>query len=291
MSFYSLFEKLVNPLPDEPVSRPPLRPLAFIWHYVKPIRKLVFITLIVSGIASLCEISLFVFIGFLVDWMNTTEASAFIDTHGWALLGMVIIAFVIRPITLIVTRCLLNFAISPGLTAATRWQNHRYVLRQSMTFFQNDFAGRVAQKVMQTGNSVREVVVNVVDGLWLLIIYVIGIAVLLIDIEMLLLTPLLIWLVGYCCVVGFMVPPVRHKSARLSEATSAITGRVVDSYTNLQSVKLFAHNTLEERFAADAIMRHVRDFVALMKAIMNMTVIMTGLPVHLVVDARQRKRG
>ncbi len=275
MSFYSFFENLVNPLPNEQVTRPPLRPLAFIWYYVRPIRKLVFGTLIVSGIASLCEISLFVFIGYLVDWMNTTKAEDFMATHGWAIVGMVVVAFVIRPASLIVTRCLLNFAISPGLTAATRWQNHRYVLRQSMTFFQNDFAGRVAQKVMQTGNSVREVVVNVVDGLWLLIIYVIGIAVLLIDIELVLLTPMLIWLVGYSCVVGFMVPPVRNKSARLSEATSAITGRVVDSYTNIQSVKLFAHNTLEERFAADAIQRHVRDFVALMKAIMNMTITMT----------------
>ena len=275
MSFYSLFEKLVNPLPNEPVERPPLRPLAFIWHYVKPIRKLVFSALVISGIASLCEISLFVFIGILVDWMNTTEPAHFIDKHGWAIAGMVIVAFIIRPISLIVTRCLLNFAISPGLTAATRWQNHRYVLRQSMTFFQNDFAGRVAQKVMQTGNSVREVVVNVVDGLWLLIIYVIGIAILLIDIELILLTPMLVWLVGYSCVVGFMVPPVRKKSARLSEATSAITGRVVDSYTNIQSVKLFAHNALEERFAADAIVRHVVDFVALMKAIMNMTITMT----------------
>jgi len=275
MSMYAFFEKLVNPLPDEPVTRPPLRPLAFIWYYVKPIQKLVFVTLIMSGIASVCEISLFVFIGLLVDWMNTTEAEKFIDTHGWAIAGMVIIAFVIRPVSLIVTRCLLNFAISPGLTAATRWQNHRYVLRQSMTFFQNDFAGRVAQKVMQTGNSVREVVVNVVDGLWLLIIYVIGIALLLIDIELILLMPLLVWLIGYSCVVGFMVPPVRSKSARLSEATSAITGRVVDSYTNIQSVKLFAHNALEERFAADAIRRHVHDFVALMKAIMNMTITMT----------------
>jgi len=275
MSFYSFFEKLINPLPDEPVARPPLRPLAFIWHYVKPIKRLLIVTLIVSGIASVCEMALFVFIGYLVDWMNNTGPAEFVDEHGWALLGMAVIAFVIRPISLIVTRCLLNFAISPGITAATRWQNHRYVLRQSMTFFQNDFAGRVAQKVMQTGHSVREVVVNVVDGLWLLIIYVVGIAILLIEIQFLLLLPMLLWLIGYSCIVWFMVPLVRHKSARVSEATSAITGRVVDSYTNIQSVKLFAHNKLEEQFAADAIVRHVHDFVALMKSIMNMTITMT----------------
>lgn len=275
MRFYSSFEKLVDPLPDTPVARPPQRPLAFIWHYVRPIRKLALLTLLFSGIAGICEIYLYVFIGYLVDWMSVTEPAEFLETHGFAIVGMVIVAFVVRPTAMILTRCLINFSLSPGLVAATRWQNHRYVLRQSMNFFQNDFAGRVAQKVMQTGNSVREVVINIVDGVWLLIIYVAGIAFLLVDIKPVLLIPISIWMVGYTAVVVFMVPPVRDKSARVSEATSAITGRVVDSYTNIQSVKLFAHNELEERFAADAIMKHLRSFVALMSAIMNMTITMT----------------
>jgi len=275
VSLYTFFEKLVDPLPDNPVARPPTRPLAFIWHYVRPIRKLVLVTLLFSGIAGVCEIFLYVFIGYLVDWMSVTEPAFFLKKHGVAIVGMLLVAFVIRPTTMILTRCLINFSLSPGLVAATRWQNHRYVLRQSMSFFQNDFAGRVAQKVMQTGNSVREVVINIVDGVWLLIIYVIGIAVLLIDIKPVLLIPISIWMIGYGAVVFFMVPPVRDKSARVSEATSAITGRVVDSYTNIQSVKLFAHNELEERFAADAIRQHVRSFVALMSAIMNMTITMT----------------
>ena len=275
MPFYRVFEKLVDPLPDNPVERPPLRPLAFIWHYVRPIKHLVFATLLLSGIAGICEIYLYVFIGQLVDWMTSTEPHLFMDQYGLAMLGMGLVAFVIRPVTMILARCLINFCLSPGLVASTRWQNHRYVLRQSMTFFQNDFAGRVAQKVMQTGNSVREVVLNIVDGVWLLIIYVAGIAFLLIEIKPVLLIPITVWLVGYLSVVRFMVPPVKHKSARLSEATSAITGRVVDSYTNIQSVKLFAHNELEENFAADAIRRHVKAFGVLMGAIMRMTVTMT----------------
>lgn len=273
--FYAFFEKLVDPLPDSPAVRPPLHPLAFIWYYVKPMQGLVLLTLLCSGIAGLCEIYLYVFIGNLVDWMRTTEPQAFLDEHGPALLGMCFIAFVVRPISLIVTRCLINFSLAPGLVASTRWQNHRYVLRQSMSFFQNDFAGRVAQKVMQTGHSVREVIINIVDGVWLLIIYVIGIAALLIDIKPVLLLPLFVWLIGYVCIVRFMVPPVRDKSARVSEATSLVTGRVVDSYTNIQSVKLFARDALEERFAAEAITRHVKAFVALMASILDMTITMT----------------
>jgi len=275
MPFYTFFEKLMDPLPDTPATRPPQQPLAFIWYYVKPMQKLVLVTLLCSGVAGLCEIYLYVFIGYLVDWMRTTEPQVFLQTHGLALFGMSVVAFIIRPISLLATRCLINFSLSPGLVAATRWQNHRYVLRQSMTFFQNDFAGRIAQKVMQTGHSVREVVINVVDGVWLLIIYVAGISVLLIDIKPILLLPLFIWLLGYLCIVRFMVPPVRDKSARVSEATSLVTGRVVDSYTNIQSVKLFAHDLLEERFAADAIVKHVRAFIALMASIMTMTITMT----------------
>lgn len=275
MPFYTFFEKLVDPLPNTPTERPPLKPLAFIWHYVRPMKFLVLLTFIGSGIAGVCEILLYVFIGNLVDWMNTTEPAAFLEKHGWALLAMCFIAFVIRPVSLLLTRCLINFSLAPGLVTSTRWQNHRYVLRQSMTFFQNDFAGRVAQKVMQTGHSVREVIINIVDGLWMLVLYVVSIAVLLIEIKPVLLVPLFIWLLGYLSVVFFLVPPIREKSARVSEATSVVTGRVVDSYTNIQSVKLFAHNSLEERFAADAMRTHLRAFIALMSSITSMTIIMT----------------
>jgi len=207
--------------------------------------------------------------------MTVASPATFISEHGWAIVGMVVVVGIIRPFFLLASRCLINFALSPGLVASTRWQNHRYVLQQSMTFFQNDFAGRVAQKVMQTGHSVREVVINVVDGVWMLVIYVVGIAILLLDIKPLLLIPMAIWLVGYACVIWFMVPPVRDKSANLSEATSAITGRVVDSYTNIQSVKLFAHNKLEQGFAKEAMSHHVRAFVVLMRAITNMTITLT----------------
>lgn len=239
-------------------------------------------TLICSGIASVCEIYLFVFIGWLIDWMHQTEPAVFIQRHGMSLLGMVLIACVLRPVSTIAARCLINFALAPGIVSSTRWRNHRYVLRQSMTFFQNDFAGRVAQKVMQTGHSVREVIINLVDGIWLLVIYVVGIGVLLVDIKPVLLVPIGFWLFAYAAVVLFMVPRVRDKSARTSEATSSITGRVVDSYTNIQSVKLFAHNKLEERFVADSIAHHFKTFCSLMAAIMNMTITLTVMNTMLI---------
>ena len=151
-----------------------------------------------------------------------------------------------------------------------------------MAFFQNDFAGRISQKVMQTGNALREAVLNVVDGAWVMIIYLVVIVVLFVDINTQLLWPIAVWVLAYGVVIGVMVPPVRLKSASLSEATSGLTGRVVDSYTNIQSVKLFAHHELEADFAATGIRIHTRAFRVLMRAILNMTVALTVLNTALI---------
>jgi ATP-binding cassette subfamily B multidrug efflux pump len=163
-----------------------------------------------------------------------------------------------------------------------RWQNYRYVLRQSLSFFQNDFAGRVAQKVMQTGHALREAVVNVVDGVWLLLIYLFGILAFFIEMDARLLIPLVLWALAYVIVIVYMVPPVRRKSAALSEANSTLIGRMVDSYTNIQSVKLFAHAEREEEFVAEGIRGHTGAFRTLMRSILNMTATLVMLNTALI---------
>ena len=164
-----------------------------------------------------------------------------------------------------------------------RWQNYRYVLRQSLSYFHNDFAGRIAQKVMQTGHALREAVINVIDGVWLLLIYLVGIVFLFLEIDARLLWPVGLWVVAYVIVVWRMVPPVRAKSAALSEANSGLIGRVVDSYTNIQSVKLFAHADREEQFVGESVEKHTRAYQRLMRAIVNMTVTLTVLNTLLIV--------
>lgn len=239
-------------------------------------------TLALVGVAAITELYLYIYLGRLLDWMSATAPEQFLDAHGASLMMMVLVVGVIRPVALLASRALINLAIAPGITNATRWQNHRYVLRQSMAFFQNDFAGRISQKVMQTGQALREAVLNVIDGAWMLVIYVIGITAMFMDINPLLLLPVALWLLAYTAVIVVMVPPVRIKSAALSESTSGLTGRVVDSYTNIQSVKLFAHHELEENFAATGIRLHTQAFRILMRAILGMTVTLTVLNTVLV---------
>jgi len=223
---YRYFEKLIDPLDDQPPVQPPTGALAFFNFYLKPIRGVLLVTLVLAGIAAASELFVYVYLGRLLDWMTSSSPSAFMQTHGWALVWMVVVIALVRPLSMLASRAMINLAIAPGLSNAVRWQNHRYVLRQSMVFYQNDFAGRISQKVMQTGHAVREAVINVIDGSWMLLIYLIGVVWLFIDISGWLLLPVVIWLIAYFTVITFMVPPVRQKSANLSEANSGLMGRI-----------------------------------------------------------------
>lgn len=278
-----LFSQLIDPLRPHDVVRPPEKTGQFIAAFLRPIRGLLLVTLLISGIAATAEISMFAFLGKFVDWMNETPRDQFMDRYGLMLIGMVVVVALIRPVALLVTRALIMQALVPGITNTVRWQTHRYVLRQSLHYFQSDFAGRISQKVMQTGNAMREVVVNVIDGIWLLVIYLIGAVILFIDLDARLLIPIAVWLVGYLIVARIMVPPVRSRSAALSESTSRLTGRIVDSYTNIQSVKLFADPELEDQFAADAIDHHTRSLRSLMNSILSMTALLTILNTVLII--------
>jgi len=265
------------------VDRPPSEIGAFFIHYLKPVWRVILLALVLTGIATVAELLLYRFLGQLLDWMTTSEPATFFADHITQLLLMVFVAAIVRPVALLSSRATINLALAPGIANRTRLLNHRYVLRQSMGFFQNDFAGRVAQKVLQTGNALREAVVNVIDGAWMMIIYLSGIVWMFVDIHTGLLWPLACWFLLYGAVIYWMVPPVKVRSAALSEATSMVTGRIVDSYTNIQAVKLFAHHDLEDTFAADGIRAHTRAFRHMMRLILNMTVALTVLNTVLIV--------
>ncbi len=274
---YGFFERLFDPLTPAEIVRPPDRTRAFFGHFLFPIRGLLLAILAVSGIAALSELALYAFLGVVVEWMAESGPENFLEAHGTALIAMAAVAVVIRPAAVIFSRGLINLALVPGLTNRVRWRNHRYVLRQSLSYFQNDFAGRIAQKVMQTGHAVREAVINVIDGVWFLAIFLIGTMALFIGLDWRLLLPVAVWALGYIAVIVFLVPPVRGRSAAASEATSALTGHVVDSYTNIQSVKLFAHAEREEAFAHESVRRHTRAFRNLMRLVLSLTAVLTVL--------------
>ena len=274
---YGFFERLFDPLAPAEIVRPPDSTRAFFGHFLWPIKGLILVILAVSGLAALSEMALYAFLGVIVEWMADSGPESFLETHGTVLIAMAVVAIIIRPAAVIFSRGLITLGLTPGLTNRVRWRNHRYVLRQSLSFFQNDFAGRIAQKVMQTGHAVREAALNVIDGVWFLAIFLFGTMALFIGLDWRLLLPVAVWALGYIAVIVFLVPPVRGRSAALSEANSALTGHVVDSYTNIQSVKLFAHAEREEAFAHESLRRHTRAFRNLMRLVFLLTMVLTLL--------------
>jgi ATP-binding cassette subfamily B multidrug efflux pump len=247
------FETRLKAFPDDPPERPPETLLAFYLYFVRPVWP-AFAALLVAGfLGSVIEVALMTFVGDLVDLMRqSTNPATFISDHGHTLLWMGLVAVVARPIVSAVHDLIKNQLISAPVTNRVRWLTHRYVLRQSLSFFQNDFAGRVANKVMQAAPALRESVVQVIDSIWYAGVQWVGAAVIFASADWRLLIPLLVWLAAYMVTLFIFVPMIKERSTEAAEARSMLVGRIVDSYTNILTVKLFAHAEREDAYARAA---------------------------------------
>ena len=279
----SWFESLFDPFPQSPVERPPDQLLAFYRYFIHPVRWLVVAVLLVSLASTVVEMALYVFLGKIVDWAGSTPRDQFFATYGWQLAGMVFVVLALRPAITWLLRGFNNLALVPSLTAMVRWQNYRYVLRQSLSFFQNDFAGRIAQKIMQTGPSLRETIGSLIDGIWTLVIYVGGTIWLFVGLDPWLIAPIAIWLAFYVVTIWRLVPPVRQRSAAVAEASSGLSGRIVDSYTNIQSVKLFARAEREDGFVLEGFRIHIEAFLNFARTMATLMVSLSTMNSALIV--------
>ncbi|SDQ01824.1 ABC transporter ATP-binding protein [Ectopseudomonas guguanensis] len=247
------FESLIDVFKPSPDVAPPAGMLRFYGHYLKQVWPLMLAVLIIGFFAALIEVALFSFLGQLIDMAQaSTDASTFFHEHQSELLWMLLVALVVRPLVFGLHNLLTHQAVNPGLTNLIRWQNHRYVLKQSLSFFQNDFAGRVAQRVMQTGPSLRDSAMQVIDALWHVVVYAGSALYLFAAADLRLVVPLALWIVGYSAALWYFVPRIKARSAAASSARSKVMGRVVDGYSNIATLKLFAHSQEEESYAREA---------------------------------------
>ncbi len=255
------FETRIDPFRRSPDDRPPTRLVAFYAHYLGQVWP-AFAALMATGlIAALIEVSLFAFVGRIVDMVRDAESPAgFFAEHGTVLMLMAAVALVVRPVFFTLHSAMVHQVINPPLTNMIRWQTHRYVLRQSLAFFQNDFAGRIAAKIIQTGPAVRGSAVKTADAVWFVIIYVTSALVLFSQADLRLAVPLVLWLTAFIGCLVYFVPRIKDRSAVMSEARSMMTGRIVDSYTNILTVKLFAHADREDVYARNALEEHTARF-------------------------------
>jgi ATP-binding cassette subfamily B multidrug efflux pump len=262
------FESLIDVFKARPDVEPPAGMLAFYIHYLRQAWPVLTAVLVVGFFAAVIEVMLFSFLGRLVDMTQATPSREFFSTYQTELLWMLLVALVIRPLVSGLHNLLSHQSINPGLTNLIRWQNHTYVLKQSLNFFQNDFAGRIAQRIMQTGTSLRESAMQVVDALWHVLVYAGSALYLFAEADVRLIVPLLLWIVGYSSALYYFVPRIRERSAAASAARSILMGRVVDGYSNITTLKLFAHTEVEEQYARGA-MQELLDRVRLQSRIIT----------------------
>ncbi|MEJ8572250.1 ABC transporter ATP-binding protein [Microbaculum marinum] len=277
---FALFESFVDPLANGRQQRPPNRLVAFMWHYVQQAWPVLTPLLVVSAGVALIEVSLFNFIGQIVDILKETPPDRLFADYGTTFLWMAAVAVLVRPIANALHLLLVHQSVEPSLTNLIRWQTHRYLLRQSLGFFQNDFAGRLANRIIQTGPALREAVVSLIDALWYVTVYSASALFLFAEADIWLAVPLMVWIVAYVVILWHFVPKVKHHATVMSDARSMLTGRIVDSYTNIMTVKLFAHAEREDEYAREAIVDHTGKFRAMMRQItaMNLAlVIINGL--------------
>ncbi|HVJ42301.1 MAG TPA: ABC transporter ATP-binding protein [Dongiaceae bacterium] len=265
MSLFRLFEKILQPTatPRDPAvldQTPPPTLLAFYWHYARQAKGLLValfcVGLLVAGLDALIP----VFIGKTVSLLTAHDPSRLLQDAWPVLLGMAIVLVVVRPLGIALQNLVVNQAVAPSLTNLVRWQSHYHVVRQSWSYFQNDFAGRIANRVMQTGPALRESLVQITGAVWYIIVYGLSALILLARSDWRLTLPIGIWFLFYIGLLRFFVPRLRDRSRAMSEMRSLLTGRVVDSYTNILTVKLFAKPRDEDDFVQEAVDQHTEMF-------------------------------
>jgi ATP-binding cassette subfamily B multidrug efflux pump len=245
------------PVPETP---PPRSLLGFYWHFARQARAL-FAALFLAGLAvALLDLLIPVFIGRVIGLLETHGPETIWAEAGGALAAMAAVLLLGRPVAILGQNLVTQQAIIPAVTSMIRWQSHWHVVRQGVSFFQEDFAGRIANRVMQAGPALRESVVQSVNAVWYILVYGTGAILTLGSTDARLALPLLAWFILYATLLRLIVPRMRERARTASEARSALTGRVVDSYTNIVTVKLFARAEQEDAFVREGVERLNRDF-------------------------------
>ena len=279
---FAFFESRIRPT-ALPAAAPPPGLLAFYWHFVRQTRWL-FAAMFVTGLAvALVDTLIPVFIGKLVTLMEATDRAAAFHAATPMLVGMAALVVVFRPLTLLADSLVRNNAVVPGVTSLIRWQSHWHVVRQSWPFFQNDFAGRIANRVMQTSNALRESVVASIRAVWYIAIYGLSALVLMAMADWRLGIPTVLWFAGYVFFLRHFVPRMRDLAKTSSEVRSLVMGRVVDSYTNILTVKLFARARDEDAYVREAIDDHAVAIAAHMRLITRFMAILSTMNAMLLV--------
>ncbi len=283
--FYGWLESRISVFaPFDETATPPDRLGRFIWFYVSTVRGW-FGAVFVSALAlAVVEASLLVIVGRVVDLLSRGEPQAILAANGPWLLALAAGLLVLRPLVHVFNEGVINQVVVPQLTNRIRWRTHVYTLGHSLSYFQGDFAGRIANRITQAGPAMRDVAVETLDIVVFVVVYAAVALGAFSTVSLWLTVPTLCWVAGYVLLMRYFVPEAQARSLRVSEDRSALVGRIVDSYTNILTVKLFARADAEKSAVRTTMERHTRSYLRSMRLFTEVKFMLIVLNTLLVVS-------
>ena len=248
----NFFERWTQPFPASSPDLPPRSLFAFCRYYARGFITPVILVGVCSFLLAAMEVSLFAFMGKIVDWLSAANRETFLSDEKWRLTAMAVVLLLLLPLAHVLASLVRHQSLMGNFPMSVRWRMHNYLLGQSMSFYQDEFAGRISTKVMQTALAVRELVLKIMDVMVYVAVYFLSMFVLLGSIHKFLLAPILVWFVAYACLQWYFIPRLKQVSQEQAHARSTMTGRITDAYTNISTVKLFAHTRRESQYARDS---------------------------------------
>ena len=247
MKKLNIFERIINPFKHSPDIAPPKSLFAFYWFYLKQVKGPLIVLFIVGFFAALLDIVLFKYIGDIVDIIQSVQSpSELFAQHQSTFLWMLAVIVLIRPIVSLIHNIMMNQVITTNFTSLIRWQQHNYLIKQSLNFFHSNFSGGIASRVMSTGQSVRNSVLMTIDSMWRVVISALTTVILFIELNFWLAVPIVLWIIVYILLLKYFLPKTRERSHKSAKARSRLMGHIVDTYSNILTLKLFSHSAREQ---------------------------------------------
>lgn len=269
---FRFFESRIDPYPAAQPKQPPSGLFPFLLHYSRPLLPWLAVMSLLTALVAVLEVTFFSFLGTLVDWLMVADRATFFADYGDRLQAMALLILVGYPLAVLAQSLFTHQVVFGNYPMRSRWMAHRYLLNQSLAFFQDEFAGRISQKVMQTALAIRESVTKVLDVFVYVGVYFTGAVVLMGQADPRMMLPLGLWLLGYLGLLFYFVPKLRAVSMDQADARALMTGRIVDSYTNIQTLKLFAHTDREQAYAREAMDGFMQTVYRQMRWVTRLTV-------------------
>ena len=279
---FGFFERLVDPFPKKAAQRPPDSVYQFCRHYSRGMEPWLLLMAFLTAITAISEALLFGILGQVVDWLSESNPETFIEQSGSTLIGMGIFMLILIPLSNAMRSLIVHQTLMGNFPMSVRWMAHRYLLNQSYGFFQNEFSGRIATKVMQTALAVRDTVMKLLDVMLFVAIYMVTALILVASADPHLCIPLIIWLFFYIIVQRYFVPKMKKIAMVQADARSLMTGRIVDSYTNIITLKLFSHSNRESAYIRDGMSEFLNTVHPQMRLVTKLNICLWALNMSLV---------